>query len=1015
MIGVVNLIKNKEMKVVSLFSGIGAFEKGLCNLGIPYKIEAFSEIDKWAITSYCAIHNTDEEKNLGDISKVEDLSSFKEIDLVTGGSPCFKAGTYISTSKGQKKIEEINKGDMVFTHKNRLKEVVATMKNFTKDIYKLEVVGSIPTYVTGEHPYYVRELKEVWNDKEEKYTMYLAKPIWKTVDEITNRDFVGFNINDLEVNLNKYTEEDCYNLGMISSLASKSKIAQNFLNEAINLPVELLLSFIKGYIGKKSIVPEKMYKVKVHSEKTALVFAQIVSKVYETVHFINYNEGVWQVQFKAKKSHSSLIDNYIWQPIYGKKVIKDFNSYVYNFEVKDDNSYVANNCIVHNCQDFSVAGKQQGSEYTCLDCEATFNPLMVSYLLRDKCQECNSLNLDKTRSSLLIEYLRVIRKVKPKYFIYENVKNIIGKRFKEGFDFFNEELKNYGYNTYYDVLNAKDYGIPQNRERIFVIGIREDIDNGSFEFPKPLDSNLRLKHLLEDSVHEKYYIKKERCEKLLEKLKEKEVSNSVRVGGRGSTGRHQWDLVAEKEESKEDILWNILCEKVKSKNQSFSYCIDANYYKGTTVNDFLTKSRRQLVVVDDKKTNEPNQCKQLLTIPKYILNDNERQRRVYSTEGISPSILSRSDSAKILQIGLLDMKGSEQVRRVYSPEGIAPTLDTMQGGHREPKVIWKEKNKNDIQMIEVKQLVRIRKYSVDSEGLVNCLRSHKEQSNLTNRQIAEKLNEPITLIEHWFRRDNSFSIPDADIWYELKKLLNINTKEYDLSITEFIEKEGVYEKSNRYYHENGVAPTLTTGGNERIIQQSSNNLKFIGGLGNKDWAGDGKSLSRNYPQGERVYSTNGIACSQTSQGGGTGSYTGLYLEEPVVTVHKSIKPSVAKNFEREKGDILKSNKEIYQCKCDSGWQDNKVGLKVSPTLRAGNSHTSALDNNYRIRKLTPLECWRLMGFYDEDYYIARKSLMDTYYNGRDRSNSQMYKQAGNSIVVKVLEEIYRNLFSSYIN
>lgn len=66
--------------------------------------------------------------------------------------------------------------------------------------------------------------------------------------------------------------------------------------------------------------------------------------------------------------------------------------------------------------------------------------------------------------------------------------------------------------------------------------------------------------------------------------------------------------------------------------------------------------------------------------------------------------------------------------------------------------------------------------------------------------------------------------------------------------------------------------------------------------------------------------------------------------------------------------------------------------------------------DYRIRKLTLLECWRLMDFDDEDYWKARGALEEIYYNGRDQSNSQMYKMAGNSITVGVLEEIFKNLF-----
>ena len=68
--------------------------------------------------------------------------------------------------------------------------------------------------------------------------------------------------------------------------------------------------------------------------------------------------------------------------------------------------------------------------------------------------------------------------------------------------------------------------------------------------------------------------------------------------------------------------------------------------------------------------------------------------------------------------------------------------------------------------------------------------------------------------------------------------------------------------------------------------------------------------------------------------------------------------------------------------------------------------------SYRIRKLTPKECWRLMGFSDEDFEKARKSLNDNFYNGKDRSSSQLYKQAGNSIVVDVLYYIFKNLYEA---
>ena len=90
---------------------------------------------------------------------------------------------------------------------------------------------------------------------------------------------------------------------------------------------------------------------------------------------------------------------------------------------------------------------------------------------------------------------------------------------------------------------------------------------------------------------------------------------------------------------------------------------------------------------------------------------------------------------------------------------------------------------------------------------------------------------------------------------------------------------------------------------------------------------------------------------------------------------------------------------IYYTKCDSGFQDNRVGLKISPAVRAANDNLFALDNHFRIRKLTPRECWRLMGWKDEQFDKIKGI-----------SNAQLYKMAGNAIVINVLEAIFRQMF-----
>lgn len=145
----------------------------------------------------------------------------------------------------------------------------------------------------------------------------------------------------------------------------------------------------------------------------------------------------------------------------------------------------------------------------------------------------------------MVEWLRFLREKKPRFAIYENVKNIVGARFRPTFDLFVKELEDYGYNVHWQVLNAKNYGIPQNRERVYCVIIRKDLDNGKFKFPEPIPLKHTLADMLETDVDEKYYLSDEKVAAMITPPPQR-ISKTVRVGGRNSADRqHQWDLVAE--------------------------------------------------------------------------------------------------------------------------------------------------------------------------------------------------------------------------------------------------------------------------------------------------------------------------------------------------------------------------------------------------------------------------------------------------------------------------------------
>ena len=111
-----------------------------------------------------------------------------------------------------------------------------------------------------------------------------------------------------------------------------------------------------------------------------------------------------------------------------------------------------------------------------------------------------------TRSGLFFEALRIIEKARPKYAIAENVRNLVTNRFEREFQTVLSSLDDAGYNSYWKVMNAKEFGIPQERERVIIVSIRKDVDDYTFWFPEPIQLVTSMKDMLEDSADEKYFL-----------------------------------------------------------------------------------------------------------------------------------------------------------------------------------------------------------------------------------------------------------------------------------------------------------------------------------------------------------------------------------------------------------------------------------------------------------------------------------------------------------------------------
>ncbi|MDM8534755.1 DNA (cytosine-5-)-methyltransferase, partial [Clostridiaceae bacterium HSG29] len=314
-------------------------------------------------------------------------------------------------------------------------------------------------------------------------------------------------INDFKKSLKEYycgfTEERTVFKGRIINKrlmelcleCGKGAINKKIPSFIMDLPLDLLDEFLNGYMSGDGCYNEVCYSASSISRKLIYQLGQVVVKLYNTpysIYFVkrpkktiiegrtvNQND-TWSISFnkeKRKQNNGVFLDENVYLPFKSKELIINNTEYVFNFEVEEDNSYVANNCIVHNCQSFSVAGKQAGGDED-----------------------------SGTNSSLMWETVRIIEKLNPKFILWENVKNVLSKKHKHNFDKYVSQLDELGYNSYWQVLNTKDYGLPQNRERVFCLSIKKELDKG-FEFPAKQELKLRLKDMLEKEVDEKYYLK----------------------------------------------------------------------------------------------------------------------------------------------------------------------------------------------------------------------------------------------------------------------------------------------------------------------------------------------------------------------------------------------------------------------------------------------------------------------------------------------------------------------------
>lgn len=181
------------LRLIELFAGIGSQTQALKNIGVPHKVVAISEIDKYAIQSYEAMHGN--VNNLGDIRAIKALP---DADLWTYSFPCFTAGTLVLTDNGYKRFGELAIGEKVLTHKNRYREIEKVFEQGKKSVVKIKAMPFEELVCTPNHRFYVREMKRRYLHNPDCKKREFGQPQWKAAEELTKADYIGYAINQTE-------------------------------------------------------------------------------------------------------------------------------------------------------------------------------------------------------------------------------------------------------------------------------------------------------------------------------------------------------------------------------------------------------------------------------------------------------------------------------------------------------------------------------------------------------------------------------------------------------------------------------------------------------------------------------------------------------------------------------------------------------------------------------------------------------------------------------------------------
>lgn len=559
--------ETNKIKLLELFGGIGAPRRALSNIGYNIKSIDYVEIIPYAVMAYNSIFDN----NL----KPQDIMLWNmNCDVLVHGSPCFTGDTLVLTKEyGYISFKDLKLGMHVLTKNGGYYPITDFFNNGEKEIYELNVMGSDTIRTTGNHKFWVREKKLVYDGKTTK--RLFKEPEWLEAKDLTKEHFVGRPINqnaifpewtgvkctggkNVYLKKNLPIEDDSFwyiigrfvgdgwvrrrksrannlsgivictnkkdkkfktlipsylNYTMVEDITTNKyqfsnkelaafclQFGEGALNKHLpgfvfDLPVLSLKMFLDGYFDSDGCIVDTskdikggalVYKSTTISRELAYGIAYIIEKTYGKIASIYKYErpkkhviegrivnqkNTYQVTFRpfANRSEAFIEDGILWCPVREMKNTHEFET-VYDITVDEVHNFTANGIIAHNCQDWSKNGRNNVNSGRSILYERTLQIL------------------DPSRGELT---------ALPKLVIWENVPQLV-YRFREHFDHYLETMESYGYTNSWAILKASDYGIPQARERVFVVSV---LGNIPFVFPPKEPLTKTVSDYLEKNVN----------------------------------------------------------------------------------------------------------------------------------------------------------------------------------------------------------------------------------------------------------------------------------------------------------------------------------------------------------------------------------------------------------------------------------------------------------------------------------------------------------------------------------